>query len=138
MTKVLFVCEGNVNRSQMAATFLNSLSSGVEVRSAGTLTPTHREGQLISTITQAGIDAMAAVGHDMSKALMHRLTPEMVAWADKVVVMGETPGGPLPDFLAHSPKLERWDVPDPGYGHIEITEARDMIFEKVRKMLSTV
>lgn len=74
---------------------------------------------------------MKEIGFDMSAQEVHQLTPEMVDLADRVIVMGDTPGGPLPDFLASSPKLQSWDVPDPGYGEISHKGARDMIAERV-------
>ena len=136
--KILFVCEGNVNRSQMAATIYVHRIPRVEVSSAGTMVPVEREGQTIATVSRQAIEAMKEIGYDMSANVMHQLTPEMVEAAGKIILVGPTPGGPLPDFLAHSEKLEKWDVPDPGYGHIGHREARDMIMERIERLTRSI
>jgi protein-tyrosine-phosphatase len=78
---------------------------------------------------------MKEVGVDTAEQLVNLLTPEMVEWADRIVLLGPTPGGPLPEFLARSPKLETWAIPDPGYGHIPHASARDIIREKLAEFV---
>lgn len=70
---------------------------------------------------------MALKGIDMSNAVMHRLTPNMVDEADIVVLVGPTEGGPLPEFLIERADRREWGVPDPGYGSISFEGARDRI-----------
>ena len=78
--KILFVCEGNINRSQMAETMLRKMRPDISVRSAGTLVRPDREGQKVDTETAEGIEAMRAIGFDMSGAVQHQLTPQMMDW----------------------------------------------------------
>lgn len=132
---ILFVCQGNVNRSQMAATLLKSIAPNIEVSSAGTIVPPEREGRLVSEVSTKGVAVMREAGFDTGANVIRRLTPEMVETADKVILMGPTPGGALPEYLNTSPKLEEWDIPDPGYGHITHTEARDMILNRVQRLV---
>ncbi|MBU6323418.1 MAG: hypothetical protein KGI41_03470 [Patescibacteria group bacterium] len=129
---VLFVCEGNVNRSPMAAAFLHALVPSAGIRTAGTAVLLEREGKLVASFSMNAIDAMREVGLDMSASVMRQVTAEMADWADVIVLM--EPAVPTPDFLLHSPKVERWDVPDPG-DRKEVTHAvaRDLIEGKVRE-----
>lgn len=136
--KILFVCEGNVNRSQMAETMLKGMVPGVEVMSAGTMVAPHREGEKVADESMRGIEAMREIGFDMSESVQNVLTPEMLEWADRLILMGPTPGGPLPEFLAHSPKLETWDVPDPGWAQCTVEEARDMTLERITELAATL
>jgi protein-tyrosine-phosphatase len=136
--KVLFVCEGNVNRSQMAAAMLKRELPDVAASAAGTLVPPEREGMSVADFSPEGIRAMDEIGIDIRANTLHRLTPDMVERADRVVLVGPTPGGPLPPFLSSSPKLETWDVPDPGYGHISHVGARDLIRTRVQELVQAI
>jgi protein-tyrosine phosphatase len=137
--KVLFVCEGNINRSQMAEAFLHDLRPDIEIKSAGTRVTPEKDGQKVRDVSSGrGIAAMKEVGIDTAEKIVNLLTPEMVEWADRVVLLGPTPGGPLPEFLADSDKLEMWAIPDPGYGHIPHTSARDTIREELMNFVQTL
>ncbi|HEV7950167.1 MAG TPA: arsenate reductase ArsC, partial [Glaciihabitans sp.] len=81
LPEVLFVCEQNAGRSQMAAVLTNALSGGaVHVRSAGS-SPAHE-------INPAVVAAMAEIGLDLSEAFPKPLTDDVVQAADVVVTMG--------------------------------------------------
>ena len=129
---VLFICEGNINRSQMAEIFFRSLFPYAHVLSAGTCVPPEYEGKLVSSISEKAIKVMLNIGMDMSRSRMKQLTRKMVDASDQVILI--TPNlGHIPDYLATSPKLEVWDVGDPGYGQITHTEARDITKAKVEQ-----
>jgi protein-tyrosine-phosphatase len=119
----------------MAETFLRRLLPELEVASAGTMVPPDNEGKKVAEVSPSTIDVMKAYGFDMGTATINQLTPEMVHSADKIVLVGPTPGGPLPPYLSSSTKLETWDVPDPGYGHVTKEEARDMILTRINDIL---
>ncbi|MEO0602358.1 MAG: low molecular weight phosphotyrosine protein phosphatase [Myxococcota bacterium] len=85
MTRLLFVCSGNITRSPAAAALAEQqglkLARELEVRSAGTLriegSPAH--GQMAAVARQAGLDLSA-----------HRsqgLTADLLRWADFVAAM---------------------------------------------------
>lgn len=130
--KILFVCEGNVYRSQMAGTILRTLTPWAEVKTAGTLA--ENDGKRLADVSTRSIALMQELGYDMSDNMVTRLTPEIVEWADKVVLVGPTPGGPVPEYLKNSPKLEEWGIADPGYAMISPEDARDLIIAKVREL----
>lgn len=118
----------------MAATMLKHLSLETEVFAAGTIVPPEREGKAVSTISQKGSTVMFEIGLDMTKNIVRGLTPQMIEDADRVIVMGPT-SNPLPEYLHTSPKLEKWDVPDPGRGDITHADARDIIQSKIKDLV---
>lgn len=129
--KVLFVCQGNINRSQVAEAVYRSLVPDDEVQSAGAYAD--YDDTPLSEVP-GSVDVMREKGFDISAQTIKPLTSEMVEWADKVVVFDDMPRGPLPKYLQNNPKVEEWDVPDPGYGAVTIAEARDMVMERVARM----
>ncbi|MGC9602377.1 MAG: hypothetical protein ABSE76_01370 [Minisyncoccia bacterium] len=73
---------------------------------------------------------MDDVGIDVRKKLRNKLTPALVAKADKVIALNAKEE--LPDYLLRSPKLELWDVSDAGgTGALFHANIRDLIKEKV-------
>lgn len=134
--KILFICEGNINRSQTAGTVFKSLMPEAEVQTAGILA--EHAGETLAQVSKRAVAVMQEAGFDVSSNLITKLTPQMVERADKAILMGPIPGGPVPEYLLESPKLETWDVPDPGYGQIGHNEARDMIIEKVHELVTRI
>jgi len=142
--KILFVCEGNVNRSQMAGTMFKSFLPRADVRTAGTIAD--NAGKLVSEVTDKGIIAMREIGFEMESNTITKLTPEMAEDADEIILMEPIVGGPLgsvtapvdgpvPEYLKNSKKLQTWHVPDPGYGQITTAEARDMILKNIKRLV---
>ena len=109
-----------------------SLVPRAEVMTAGVIAS--RAGELVSHVANEITVVMAELGLDMSSNVIRKLTPAMVEAADRVILMGPVAGGPIPDYLKNSSKLETWNIPDPGYAQISAEGARDMILEKVRKL----
>jgi SanA protein len=136
MMKILFVCEGNVNRSQMAGTMLKSFIPYADVQTAGTIAD--KAGKLVSDVTNDGVVAMREIGFDMRSNTITKLTQKMVEDADTVILIKPILGGPIPEYLKNSPKFEIWTVPDPGYKQITYDGARDMILKKVKYLVFRV
>lgn len=114
---VLFVCDRNAARSQMAAALL-SLRSGRQVvaRSAGSRPAAELELHVIQ--------AMAEIGADLSAEYPKPLTDEFVAAADVVVTVGCGDARPV---LPGKRYLD-WTVPDPeGQDMVEVRRIRDEI-----------
>lgn len=109
MPEILFVCERNAGRSQMAAALALRISQGwVGARSAGS----HPEEAIEPTV----IEAMAELSVDLSKEFPKPLTDAVVEAADAVVTMGC--GDACPVFPAH--RYLDWPVADPAGQPLEV------------------
>lgn len=126
--EILFVCEQNAGRSQMAAVLTNHLGKGrVHVRSAGS-SPT-------DAINPAVTEVMAELGLDMGQEFSKPLTDDVVQAADVVVTMGcgdACPIYPGKQYLD-------WELADPAGLPVDaVREIRDDIRSRVEAMLATV
>jgi protein-tyrosine-phosphatase len=102
LPEVLFVCERNAGRSQMAAALTHQLSNGwVGVRSAGA----HPDEQIDPVVVQA----MSELGVDVAREFPKPLTDEVVRAADVVVTLGC--GDACPVYPGRG--YQDWPVPDP-------------------------
>ncbi len=113
--KVLFVCNGNVGRSQVARACFDQLSqydsdsAGIGVDKRRTLS----SRKLKDLSNQSSVEYIRkAFGVDISDRERRQLTPEMVHAADLVILDG------WPDYLQEGGKVVFWDIPD-AYGHDE-------------------
>lgn len=124
--EVLFVCEQNAGRSQMAAVLTNHLSGGrVHVRSAGS-SPS-------DVVNPAVIAVMAELGLDLNEEFPKPLTDDVVQAADMVVTMG------CGDACAIYPgkRYLDWDLTDPaGLPIDEVRLVRDEIKLRVESLLA--
>ena len=108
---VLFVCNTNGGKSQMAAALLRQIAGGsVHVESAG-LVPAHH-------INEAAADVIAAVGADMRTEVPSELTEQRLRAADRVVIVGEAK---VPELEGVS--MERW-VPEAAPGNLSTERER--------------
>ena len=109
LPEVLFVCEHNSGRSQMAAALTYELSKGtVAVRSAGSH-PTEKIDPLV-------VEAMSEVGIDVRLEFPKPLTDEVVRAADVVVTLGCWEACPV----YPGKRYEDWPVADPAGQPIEV------------------
>ena len=112
--KVLFVCNANVGRSQIAEALFNKLSVHESVsartRAEETVSRTKPASRSLKDAGSRTISFMREEGVDVSEKLRDQLTSEMVQEADKVIVMAD--GDSWPDFLRDSDKVTYWDIPD--------------------------
>ena len=116
--KILFICRGNVGRSQMAETIFNKMADGKHTStSAGTKVfnkeGESRDGRLLKDTLGAEnvILSLAQIGIDASNNSRTQLTPEMLENCDKAIVMAEPET--IPDYLRESDKAIYWEVEDP-------------------------
>jgi len=124
--EVLFVCEQNAGRSQMAAVLTAQLSQGrVHVRSAGSAPG--------KDLNPAVVEAMAELGLSMTEEFPKPLTDDVVQAADVVVTMG------CGDACAIYPgkRYEDWELTDPaGLSLVEVRGIRDDIRTRVEALLA--
>ena len=123
--EILFVCEQNAGRSQMAAVLTTHLAGGsVHVRSAGSAPA--RE------LNPAVIAVMEELGLDMATEFPKPLTDDVVQAADVVVTMGC--GDACPVYPGK--RYLDWGLTDPAGESIETVRGiRDEISARVTVML---
>lgn len=128
---VLFVCVKNGGKSQMAAALLrHHAGHTVEVHSAGA-TPG-------GTLNALSTEAIAEVGADMSGDSPKPIDPELLATADRVIVLGrEAHVQPIENMKA---PVQTWITDEPSERGIEGIErmrlVRDDIDQRVQALLS--
>lgn len=126
--EVLFVCEQNAGRSQMAAVLTQALSGGaVHVRSAGSAPAREISGTVVAAMTEIGLD--------LSTAFPKPLTDDVVQAADVVITMGC--GDACPVYPGK--RYQDWELADPGNQTLAgVREIRDEIKTKVENMLTAL
>lgn len=126
--KVLFVCRGNVARSQEAAAFYNALTGTSNATSAG-----------IQAIVGKPLDplvlaCMAEAGHDMAGCARKQLTEQMLIGIDQIVtfVPPSEIGVKIPAVI----NIVYWDVSDPRGQDVTAQRlVRDQIQSKIEAFI---
>ncbi len=133
--KVLFVCNANVSRSQVAEALYAKLS-GCPAESAGTradevVARTNPPSRMLKETPSRAMAYMKAEGVDISENLRTQLTAEMIEEADKVVVMADVDS--WPQYLRNNPKVVHWELTDP----IGLDEdAARKIFDEIKRRVT--
>lgn len=143
----LFVCKGNMGRSQLAEAFYNKLAAGTGHRatSAGYSVPSVREGEAVPPYIQ---DILLEHGADPRGHTRKKFTEGRAAEADRIVWLGNKPriwlprrslpevvechllirpwlwkpSGAIPSYIPPG-KLERWTIPDGAYRSYRFNQA---------------
>jgi protein-tyrosine-phosphatase len=128
MKYILFVCVGNVGRSQMAEGFFNYFSKNQDhtAISAG-VNAANRMSDII-------VDLMKEDDIDISSHKPKHLTADMVENALKIISLGDDVRS---DFLQVR-SAENWHMPDPVHCKSidEVREIREKIKNNVLKLIS--
>jgi arsenate reductase len=133
--RLLFICQGNVSRSQMAEAFYNHLTEGSYGLSAGvdlTVPGRYRNPDKFT------IQVMDEVGISIQRQLVHSFAPFMLQGVDGVITM--VPPDKLPDhvlrYLVGDQYVDYWDISDTFEKDLPFYRiVRDMIKEKVEKLV---
>ena len=129
MKKILFVCERNEGRSQIAeASFRHYAKGKAQASSAGM--------HFASYIDHTVVQAMKEKGIDLSYKRPKLTTLEMLGVADRVITMGCGGASICPGTYVPT---EDWEVENPVGQPIERVRAiRDEIEVKVKKLLEEI
>ncbi len=135
---VLFVCDHNRGRSQMAAAFYNKYSSDGHADSAGTnvLTPgqTIEQRAAVSEGSKHLLATMDEESLDIRHQIQKPIDKHMVNKYDKIVVMAEKKS--IPDYVKTSSKYEYWQVEDPqSKGPEKTQEVKNIIKRRVQNLI---
>ncbi|RAV32652.1 low molecular weight phosphatase family protein [Corynebacterium heidelbergense] len=122
--EILYVCEHNAGRSQLAASITHHLAhDDVVVRSVGLKTEEQIYPQVIEVLDEAGLPT--------DVLYQKQLVPRTVHRANVVVLLGvqDVPGVPADRYV-------RWDIPDPkGKTAEQVRAIRDDLESKIRALL---
>ncbi len=139
--EVLFVCNGNITRSQIAKALFNRLSTS-HAECAGTRVH-QREGQTLKEVVEEAaargvsvvvLRMMEEEQMDLSENTRKQVTAAMVDTADKVIVMADR--DTLPDYLLSSEKVVFWDLQDTLEGSYEFVLAvKEQIKQRVHELV---
>lgn len=124
-TNIVFVCQKNGGKSQMAAALLRSVAGPeVHVTSAGT-----KPG---AALNQQSVDSLAEIGVSVGDEHPKQLTPEMIDAADLIVVLGAEARVPE----APGVEIETWITDEPSERGIEGLERMRLVRDDIRERVS--
>lgn len=120
---VVFVCQSNAGKSQMAEALMRqAVGDSVEIHSCGT-----RPGQDINHESER---ALAEIGADMSAGVPKGVDPELLRRADRVIILGTN--AQLEPVDGQRAAIERWETDEPSMRGIEGEERMRLVRDDIR------
>lgn len=126
--KILFLCTGNVARSQMAEALANQLhGDSVEAVSAGSRPGRGIHPLAVRALAEKGIDADGAPSKGAAQFLDEPF--------DVVVTVCDSAALDCPTWPG-AKRIEHWPIEDPSYGGLpRFIEIRDELEERIGKLV---
>lgn len=125
MSSVVFLCNSNRGKSQMAAALTRHVDPSWQVASAGVQVTPETAGTPVNPEAAA---SLSKVGADMSTGAATPVDPESIVKADYVVVVGgadfEMPSDASGQFI-------RWDIVDPSQRGLEGEQRMDALRDDI-------
>jgi protein-tyrosine-phosphatase len=135
--KILFVCENNISRSQIAETFFNELVKDKKHKAGSAGVRDKHDGDTIEEISKLTVRSMKEAGLDIGKKKSKKITKKKVKDADFVVMMNHN--FDFPDYVKESKRLILWDVEDPKGRDLNVfIKIRDRIHLLVNRLIDEV
>ena len=133
--KILFVCKGNVGRSQMAEGLYRLYGDkNNAVISAGTKLGGPEE-PIINLDAENVLAVIKEEGGDISGATRKQLSQDMVDSGDRVYFLRDE-NDPFPDLLKNNPKVEIWEVQNPKNTDLEThRKIKDDIKARIQEII---
>ncbi len=136
--KILFVCRGNVARSQMAEMIYNNLTTSNKANSAGTHVekPGETLGQRKKRIGKSFVvDVMNDNHMSIENKKQTQLTKDMLKNYD--LIIGMSAKRYTPKWLAESPNYVYWKIRDPkARGYSTTANTKLVIERKVKELIN--
>jgi protein-tyrosine-phosphatase len=130
--KILFICDGNVARSQEAELFATKLSNGKHIATSAGVNP--KIGKPIDPLV---IEAMEELGYSMETSVRKPIDKAVVDAADLIVSFKSAEE--LPKFVRQHKNIHFWNVADPARQAIGFhREVRDLVKSKVESLLAEI
>lgn len=128
---ILFVCDGNVARSQESERYFNLIKANAE-NTASSAGVNVIVGKPIDPLV---VSVMAEENISMQGAYRKLLSPEAVARAD--VLVSFKVKSELPDFVKHAKRIVYWHIDDPRHQNIEFhRRVRNEVKQKIQALVS--
>ena len=122
MKRILILCTGNSCRSQMAAAFLRSYDSDLEIYSAGTRPATRVHPKAIAAMREAGIDLQTAAPKDVEQFVSQPF--------DYVITVCDNARESCPVFTGQVKHRLHFGFDDPS----EVTGTEDEVWSEFRRV----
>ncbi|MDI3329276.1 MAG: low molecular weight phosphatase family protein [Micrococcus sp.] len=134
---VLFVCNSNRGKSQMAGALMRRLAAergvAVDVHTAGVqVTPGNPESTTVNSESAASV---AALGATFEGERPKAVDPELLRSVDRAVVVGTADLRPVESMHG---ALEVWDTDEPSVRGIDGAERMDLIRDDINARVATL